>query len=349
MLKSLKVKNFTVFEDATLEIASGLNVFIGENGLGKSHLLKLPYSIMAVSAEEGKKPGSSEPSKAILQTRIAQKLVGVMRPEALGRLTRRSVGRIKTEVQMRFKEPALGVDFSFATQSKSEVSIERCPVKWLSKAPVFLPTRELLTIYPSFVSIYDAHYLEFEETWRDTCVLLGAPALKGARETRSRQLLKPLEEAMGDKVVLENGRFYLGHMEMPLVAEGLRKLAMLVRLIATGSLFEGGYLFWDEPETNLNPKLVKLIAKVILHLCSEGIQVFIATHSLFLLKELEILSMTKEFKNIDKRFFALSKTDGPVSIKQGQSIDKVGPLVMLDEELEQSGRYLSADTQENIK
>lgn len=41
-------------------------------------------------------------------------------------------------------------------------------------------------------------------------------------------------------------------MEMPLVAEGLRKVAMLARLIATGTLLEQGYLFWDEPETNLN-------------------------------------------------------------------------------------------------
>lgn len=39
-------------------------------------------------------------------------------------------------------------------------------------------------------------------------------------------------------------------MEMPLVAEGLRKVAMLARLIATGTLLEQGYLFWDEPETS---------------------------------------------------------------------------------------------------
>ena len=32
-------------------------------------------------------------------------------------------------------------------------------------------------------------------------------------------------------------------MEIPLVAEGLRKLAMLARLIITGSLLDKGYLF----------------------------------------------------------------------------------------------------------
>jgi predicted ATPase len=34
-------------------------------------------------------------------------------------------------------------------------------------------------------------------------------------------------------------------------------MAMLARLISTGVLLEQGYLFWDEPETSLNPKLIK--------------------------------------------------------------------------------------------
>lgn len=55
-------------------------------------------------------------------------------------------------------------------------------------------------------------------------------------------------------------------MEMPLAAEGLRKLAMLAQLIATGSLLEKGYLFRGEPETNLNPKLIKEAALTILRL-----------------------------------------------------------------------------------
>ncbi len=39
-------------------------------------------------------------------------------------------------------------------------------------------------------------------------------------------------------------------MEMHLVAEGLRKLAMIARLIANGSLVDKVSLFWDEPEAN---------------------------------------------------------------------------------------------------
>lgn len=347
MLKKFSIKSLTVFPKAELTFAPGLNVIIGENGCGKSHLLKAAYSVIASSAEEGRKRNASEPTKVLLQKSLAEKLVHVMRPEYLGRLARRKQGRERCVLHFNFGNSSLDSQFGFATSSKSEVQIERLPSAWHTQAPVFLPTRELLTIYPGFVSVYDNHYLEFDETYRDTCVLLGAPALKGPREKKAATLLKPIEDAMGGRVVLDtNGRFYLslpgqGNMEMPLVAEGLRKLAMVARLIATGSLLDKGYLFWDKPETNLNPKLIKLVAKVILHLCAQGIQVFIASHSLFLLRELEVLSQEEEFKSVKQRYFSLKHTDTGVVVEQGDSVESLETLILLDEELAQSDRYMN--------
>ena len=63
MLDSLEVKNFMVFPDVKLRFAGGLNVIGGENGLGETHLLKLPYAVMTVSAEEGRKPNGRQPTK----------------------------------------------------------------------------------------------------------------------------------------------------------------------------------------------------------------------------------------------------------------------------------------------
>ena len=349
MLKSLKLKDFTVFGDAELDFSKGLNVFVGENGLGKTHLLKLPYLVASVSSQEGKNPNAAEPTKTLLQPRIGRKLITVFRPESLGRLTRRKQGRNRSEVKVEFGDSKQSVSFSFATQNRSEVTIDKCPSAWVEKEPVFLPARELLTIYPGFIPFYDNHYLEFEETWRDTCALLGAPALKGPRERTAAIIVQPLEEEMGGKVVLDqNGRFYLkllgtGNMEMHLVSEGLRKLATLARLISTGSLLERGCLFWDEPESNLNPKLVRTVAKAILQVCAQGIQVFVATHSLFLLRELEILSSNEKFNSVHQRYFALNRSDDGVQIQQSSSVDEVEPLVLLDEELQQSDRYINEE------
>ena len=346
MLQSLSIKNLTVFQDANLEFAPNLNVIVGENGCGKSHLLKIAYSVIAASAEEGRKPTASEPTKANLQKVLAEKLVNVMRPESLGRIARRKQGRERCEIRLSFEDVKFNCDLGFATSSKTEVQIDRLPKAWQPKSPVFLPTRELLTIYPNFVAVYENHYLEYEETYRDTCILLGALAFKGPRESLVSSILKPLEQAMGGKVVLDkNGRFYLripgqGNMEMPLVAEGLRKLAMIARLISTGSLLDKGYLFWDEPETNLNPKLIRLVATVIYHLCIQGIQVFVATHSLFLLRELEIIAAKNEFKDLKHRFFALKPSDDGVVVEQGNSVEDLHTLALLDEELAQSDRFM---------
>ena len=349
VLKSLKVKNFTAFPAARLDFAKGLNVIVGENGTGKTHLLKLPYAVMAVSAAEGRKRNGRQPTKAFLQTRLAEKLVNVFRPEMrLGRLAHRHKGRSRCEVNLQLSETGTSVEFNFASQNKSEVVVDRSPSVWSEIAPVFLPTRELLTIYPGFVSLYESHHVEFDETWRDTCLLLGSPTVKGMHESSANRLRRPLEDKIGGRIVLERKeRFYLrpfgagpsSDMEMPLVAEGWRKLAMLARLIATGALLDKGCLFWDEPESNLNPKLIREVAKAILHICGAGVQVIVATHSLFLLREFEIL-LEREFKNVEQRCFALRRSDNGVEVSQSDDIDDVEPLIVLDEELEQSDRFV---------
>ena len=418
MIKDFRLKNFTLFREEELHLSPNLNVIIGENGCGKSHLLKALYSLVAVSAEQGRKAidisfetrmtsinnqlqfikseefeklnfeppvpevmmvdgflektrssfihffekqredllkeievAINKPTKAFLEKSCAEKLNNVLRPEKLGNLASHHVigddGR-RAELFISNDDERTDIGISFSPTSQSEVKVESLPQGWIREKPIFFPTRELLTLYPGFVSTYDNHYLEFEETYRDTCLLLGLPALKGDRELQAKALLKPIEEAMGGEIILDsNGRFYLQQgkkrIEMPLVAEGLRKFAMLARLIATGPLLDKGYLFWDEPEANLNPKLIKTLAKVILDLCKQGIQVFIATHSLFLLRELEILQKGNDFASLSTRYFGLNSMENGVKVEQGDEIYDLGQIVVLDESLQQSDRYLDME------
>lgn len=348
MLKSLRVENLTVFPEADFSFGKNLNIVIGENGTGKSHILKAAYCAIAVSAKGANGPSSELPTKTFLETALAEKLINVFKPDELGRLARRRQGGHTCRISYGFSSSKLDLDFSFGTQSKKEVRIAKVPTDWAQKRPVFMPTRELLTISPGFVSLYETTHLPFEETWRDTCILLGAPLARGARLTKIKELLVPLEEAMGGTVELDkSGRFYLnvatGSMEMHLVAEGLRKLATIARLIATGSLLDKGCLFWDEPESNLNPRIIKTVARVILQIAASGIQVFIATHSLFLLRELHILQQ-REFSKLDTRCFGLHiGKDGAVSVLQGKTMDEVGSIAALDEDLQQSERYIDTE------
>lgn len=49
-------------------------------------------------------------------------------------------------------------------------------------------------------------------------------------------------------------------------------------------------LFVDEPEVNLHPKAIVLFAEMLHEFAQSGIQVYITTHSYFLLKRLEQLA-----------------------------------------------------------
>lgn len=339
MLERLSVENFTVFSKASFEFAAGLNVIVGENGTGKTHVLKLAYAVLAENRAQSKKF-----PQTLTKNYYAEKLLNVFRiksPEDLVRIRQQGEQKSRLRASFAFANSLSNCVFDYSPEFHGVATYRPAPpAQWETTTVVFMPTRELLTIYPGFVSLYEGRYLEFDETYYDTCLLLGDPPLRKPMA----DLLSVLEEAMGGKVNLEGGRFYLvvsddRKIEMPMVAEGLRKLAMLAQLVAVGALQKGGYLFWDEPEANLNPRLVKVIARVILQLAKAGIQIFIATHSYFLLKELDILAMEQP---IPTRYFSLLKGEDGVVVESGDSLDDLQTIVALDEELAQFDREQDA-------
>lgn len=126
------------------------------------------------------------------------------------------------------------------------------------------------------------------------------------------------------------------------MAEGLRKLATLLFLIRRGCISEKGEtLFWDEPETNLNPAFIRKVAEVLVWLVCAGVQVIVATHSLFLLREFEILLANAAPACPSARYFGLQIGDAGVMLEQGDHIDDIGDIAALDESLQQSDRYLA--------
>jgi len=85
------------------------------------------------------------------------------------------------------------------------------------------------------------------------------------------------------------------------------------------------------------------VARTIYGLSRSGTQVFIATHSLFLLRELEIILTELPTRTGRCRFFGLQSGKTGTEISEGDSIEDIGDISSLDEELEQSDRYLAVD------
>ena len=350
MITKLQLRDFTLFPEANFDF-SALNILHGENSSGKTHILKLAYSIASTMAPGPNEQAPEQATKKLLSSTIGIKIGTVFRPDKgkLGRLTRRVPGNKRTQIAAHFLG-AGKVKFSFSRKSDRTVNVEETPSDWLPESPIFLPTRELLSVYPGFVSLYETQAIPFDETWRDTCLFLGAPVARGPKKQDIGVLLEPLETAIGCKALLEGDRFFLqmqepnAKVEADLVAEGFRKLSMVARLIANGSIDDRGYLFWDEPEANLNARLVRKLAPLLIDLAKGGVQVFIATHSLFLMRELEIELAKRNDRTKEKaRYIGLHPSTNGVVVKQGNSVEDSGDIAALDESLDQSDRYLEAE------
>jgi hypothetical protein len=286
-----------------------VNVFIGENGTGKSHLLKLLYVLNeGVRQFQTRETGPSSETAESLEESLSALFLGVFQPDSLGRLVRRGRGRRKAKISATWTsgEQECTVDVTITSQNRLAATSSSLPDLERS---VFIPTREVLSLFPGFVAAYIRRESAFDRTYYDLCVSLDAKPLRGPRDAVRADLLRPLEEALGGRVINDGGRFYLalpdGHMEAPLVAEGLRKLAMLHYLIVNGSLTANGFMFWDEPEANMNPRLTRLTGTTVFGLAAAGVQTFLATHDYILTSEMALAAETSA--DHAATFFALGR------------------------------------------
>ncbi len=145
---------------------------------------------------------------------------------------------------------------------------------------------------PGFRSLYSLRHIHFEEVYADIIDRAFLGTLRGPIDTDRKKLLDFLQQSMEGKVISKNEEFFLkspqGELEFTLLAEGIRKLGLLWILIQNGTLLAGSVLLWDEPETNLNPKLMRTVVQILIELQRMGVQVFVTTHNYHLLKEFDL-------------------------------------------------------------
>jgi len=335
-VSALSLKDFTAFDDALFDFSPGINVLIGANATGKSHVMKAIYSVLKAATECQLHGSASEEQQKHLELVLGEKLHGVFKPDGrIGRLVKRARGRKHAEVRVQFNHEA----FSFELTTLDRLTVHEPASPEIGEC-LFLPTRELLSMYPGFIPAYRDRELSLDETYYDLCVALSAAPLRGPRLEAAKRLLEPLERAIRRKVILKEGRFYLqsrgeGEMEAHLAAEGFRKLGSIMHLVLNGSLSKASVLFWDEPEVNLNPKLVTVVARLLETLAEAGVQIFIATHDYLLVNELSLAAeyQTAEGKAAKTRFICLTrdKPAAPIEVHSGNTIAEIEDNPILEE------------------
>ena len=278
----VKLQRFTAFEDLDFQPSSGINVLVGANATGKSHLMKVAYAACDVS-----RTGND----------FAEKLTCVFMPtrRSIGRLVKRRGGSSTCTVGV--SRGLLRLRLSFSNHAKASTSTRVTGTSRWNAVPVksvYIPVKEMLANAPGFRSLYSQREIHFEEIYDDIVARAYTPVLRGPPTYERKKLLASLQRTMSGKVTVKNEEFHLrnreGNLEFSLLAEGMSKLGLLWLLIQNGSLAESSVLFWDGPETNLNPKLFESVIRILLELQRVGVQIFVATHDYEILKELDLQS-----------------------------------------------------------
>jgi predicted ATP-dependent endonuclease of OLD family len=115
---------------------------------------------------------------------------------------------------------------------------------------------------------------------------------------------------------------------------GNKKLKIINEEIMTWVGSKLPFIIWDSPEQGLGSSLIRKVASNLNLLAKKGYQIFIATHSLFLLRELVIL-------NSGAAYFNMQQSENGAMNCKSCSLDSVEELTAVDEELEQSDRYIN--------
>lgn len=122
-----------------------------------------------------------------------------------------------------------------------------------------------------------------------------------------------------------------------MIAEGIRKFGTLQKLLANGSLTKNSTLYWDEPEANLNPALLRKLAAILAELARQGFQIILATHSMSLLKEFHILSREPNKEKLPIKYFGLNAEQGqPTTVVTREDFKYLPDVAALEVELDQA-------------
>ncbi len=303
-IKKVSLNNIAVFEEFNIELAKGINVIIGSNGSGKTIFLKMLYHTCM------EREGKVLDKKYVRKYESSNSHIPVF-------LVRYEDSRKREETCWKQENGAKLMDVH------------------LENDMIYIPVMEMLSHSEGLVPLYLKYKLPFEKTQID--IVMNAQ-LPETRETTQleKDLLKKLEDVIGGSVVYKEDKFYIQHndgieVEFEMEAEGLRKFALLWKLIRNGLLKSGSVLLWDEPEANINPELLPVLVDILLELEKNGVQIVLTTHSYNLAKYFEI----KQTEEHDVMFHSFFRGKNKVEVFSHRVFGKikVNKLIEADEEL----------------
>lgn len=296
-IKIVSIGNFTVFKDFHLNVSSGVNIIIGENGTGKTHLLKAIYSACGVTHDLNF--GATRLPDIFSNIQEINLLHNKNEPHSTISL---KISDSEKYSQNGYLSLDNNINYYFTVPEDKKLNA------------VYIPVKDVMTHSNGFLAMANTYKnFPFDKTLVDIVTKTSRWKVKNP-SSLAISILPILESMMDGEVIHENDDFYIKKNNgqkiiFDIEAEGLKKIGLLWQLLMTNSVIEDSIILWDEPESNLNPKFLPKLAECLLTLSRNGIQIFLTTHNYLFAKYFDVLKNDSDDVKFHSLYFD-DKIDG---------------------------------------
>ena len=310
MINRINLKNFGPLSKFDWGNLGPINLIVGDNGAGKTFLLKAIYCAMR-TLEEYKRGNDPRTASEIL----AENLYWTFQPDKIGDLvTKGGSGALSSRVQFDQKD----FIYSFGKNTTKRISslVNHVPPRRTNS--IFLPAKEALSLQGVILKSreqdkvfgFDNTYLDLARALRPS--ELSAPAYCPPHENHIDFVKEPgwisnefaesrrkLEGIVGGRVEYDEmsgqWHFKTGNQKFSIgvTSEGNKKIAILETLLGNRYLDTNSIVLIDEPESALHPEAISDLLDIVAVLAERGIQFFLASHSYFVVKKLYLIAQKK--------------------------------------------------------
>lgn len=231
----------------------------------------------------------------------------------------------KTQDQIAFLLNSSSID---EFQQLNNIVYIESPIFWKIRPALNLIKRNQLINRSIRSKLFQKELLGIPKYFFDLSNLLEINYTLSPIVSKFEKISSNLKNAIGGEFdISDNGDIFFKEknckntaFSLYLTSTGTTNLGMLSLLLDKGIISDGSYLFIDEPEINLHPNWQRIMVESLLELSKLNVHVVIATHSIDMIKCIELL-INKNQNLVKNEHFAINQLSSEgISINDKESI-----------------------------